>query len=131
MTIFQKIGLHIRVKLKEMGAREPHCINDAHHGSTPPPLDTNRRRDLSLSPSNLSRKTKDKDKAPLHSRRSSVTFPDGAIPEEYGLPPITRYKDVEGLQKFELIRYLDGFNMSHEGKTEDEMKTYLKGFCTK
>ncbi|KAI5969601.1 hypothetical protein CANMA_001264 [Candida margitis] len=62
-----------------------------------------------------------------HSRTSSVTFPNGAVPEEYGLPPIDKTADVDLLQRFEVIRYLDAFNISHTDQLEeDELRNMLK-----
>ena len=69
-----------------------------------------------------------KSKSNSHSRTSSITFPDGSIPEEYGLPPIFKVQDLNNLQRFELIRYLDAFNVSYEGRSEEEMKGLLKEF---
>ncbi|KAI5948647.1 hypothetical protein KGF57_005392 [Candida theae] len=62
-----------------------------------------------------------------HSRSSSVTFPDGTVPEEYGLPPIDKATDVDSLQRFEVIRYLEAFNVSHTDKLkEHELRRVLK-----
>ncbi|WLF79167.1 hypothetical protein PVL30_002918 [Lodderomyces elongisporus] len=69
-----------------------------------------------------------KSKSNSHSRTSSITFPDGSIPEEYGLPPIFKVQDLNNLQRFELIRYLDAFNVSYEGRSEEEMRGLLKEF---
>lgn len=66
-------------------------------------------------------------KRQTHSRTSSVTFPNGAIPEEYGLPPIDKTTDVDLLQRFEVIRYLDAFNISHNDQLgEEELRKMLK-----
>ncbi|KAI5954585.1 hypothetical protein KGF54_002360 [Candida jiufengensis] len=62
-----------------------------------------------------------------HSRNSSITFPGGEIPEDFGLPPINKLNDVDYLQRFEVIRYLDAFNIYHDGKSnEEELRNILK-----
>ncbi|KAI5962352.1 uncharacterized protein KGF55_003428 [Candida pseudojiufengensis] len=62
-----------------------------------------------------------------HSRNSSITFPGGEIPEDFGLPPINKLNDVQYLQRFEVIRYLDAFNIFYDNKTnENELRNILR-----
>lgn len=86
----------------------------------------NQRRLESTSPS-MRKKLIVARRKQTHSRTSSVTFPNGVIPEEYGLPPIDKTTDVDLLQRFEVIRYLDAFNISHNDQLgEEELRMMLK-----
>lgn len=42
-----------------------------------------------------------------------ITFPNGISVEEYGLPIIKTLQDIENLPKFEVIRYLQGFDIEY------------------
>jgi len=119
--ILPKVGL----KLKRDTSFQ---TNDEFVAESSPPRDVvrNRRKTESVSPL-MKKKPISTRRKQNHSRTSSITFPDGAVPEEYGLPPIDKSSDVDHLQRFEVIRYLEAFNIfpnNHLG--EEELRTMLK-----
>lgn len=57
----------------------------------------------------------------------SIIFPDGVSSEEYGLPPINKLEDVDSLQRFEVIRYLNGYGIEYDSSiSEEELRKLLK-----
>ncbi|KAG5420613.1 hypothetical protein I9W82_002494 [Candida metapsilosis] len=106
--------------------KSPEYNPTTSHITTTTSTTENQRRSGSTSPS-MRKKLLPTRRKHNHSRTSSVTFPDGAVPEEYGLPPIDKTTDVDYLQRFEVIRYLDAFNISHTDRLgEEELRTMLK-----
>ncbi|RCK59268.1 hypothetical protein Cantr_07738 [Candida viswanathii] len=51
---------------------------------------------------------------------TSIVFPDGVSAEEYGLPPISKIDDVDVLQRFEVIRYLNGYGIEYDSSIQEE-----------
>lgn len=58
---------------------------------------------------------------------TSIIFPDGVSAEEYGLHPITKLEDVDTLQRFEVIRYLNGYGIEYDSSIpEESLRKLLK-----
>ncbi|EEQ43717.1 conserved hypothetical protein [Candida albicans WO-1] len=58
-----------------------------------------------------------------------ITFPNGISVEEYGLPIIKTLQDIENLPKFEVIRYLQGFDIEYNNNnvlSEIHLRNLLK-----
>ena len=58
-----------------------------------------------------------------------ITFPNGISVEEYGLPIIKTLQDIENLPKFEVIRYLQGFDIEYNNNNvllEIHLRNLLK-----
>ncbi|CAI5756053.1 unnamed protein product [Candida verbasci] len=114
-----KLLAHIKVNFKKNRCQRPE--ND-YITTTTTTTTTTLKQDSDISINSLTTTNNKK-----HKRNSSIIFPDGTSSHFYGLPSINKLNDIDNLRRFEVIRYLEGFNIGYNYDLSDiDLKSILK-----